>query len=89
MHRRFMHVCSSTFILMMTLLIVLLSFDLAEIHYSLIMAAKGGAIASIDGAVKFLAQRRRLHYNNLAFSVRPKRIEGTMTQVLFRKKKYN
>lgn len=52
---------------------------------SLIMAAEGDVIASIDSSVKFLAYRCWLHYNNLAFSIRSKRMEGTVTQVLVRK----
>lgn len=49
------------------------------------MAAEGDVIASIDSSVKFLAYRCWLHYNNLAFSIRSKRMEGTVTQVLVRK----
>lgn len=56
---------------------------------SLIMAAKGEVIASIDDAVQFLAQSRWLRYNNLAFSMRPNRMEGTKTPVLVRKKGRN
>lgn len=60
---RFLLVCSSTLFLRMTLNIkssltlIWLKFITALVR-RLIMAAKGEVIARIDGAVKFLAQRR-------------------------------
>lgn len=53
------------------------------------MAAKGEVIASIHTAVKFLAQKKRLRDNNLAFGIKPKKMKGTMTQVLVWKKESN